>query len=111
MATDLQYERETTIVFNEAEDKARVWSASPIFHRRMAKYGILPTKTSERERGEQSCWYEVPRSWVKVKPKVQREITLEQRERMSRLASERFKGKARAETKGNPLSGTTGEPC
>jgi len=68
MPTDIQYERETTIVFNEAEPKAYVWSASPLFQRKMKKCGIESHKEAEGERGRTSCWYLVPKTWVKVKP-------------------------------------------
>jgi hypothetical protein len=77
--SDLQYERETTIVFNEEENEAMVWSASPSFQRRMRKLGVEPYKTAQRERGEQSCWYKVPKTWVKLSPPRHMVLSDEQR--------------------------------
>ena len=88
--SDLKLERETTIVFNEAEDEAMVWSASPSFHRKMQKLAIEPYKTATRERGEQSCWYHIPRVWVRISRPIQRQLTEEQRQKMAETARRVF---------------------
>lgn len=88
--SDLKVEQETTIVFNEAEELAVIWSASPSFQRKMTKAGITPTKTAPRERGAISAWYEVPRKWVRVKKPIQRILSEEQRKEMSERAKVRF---------------------
>ena len=88
--TDINLERETTIVFNEAEDHASLWSASPLFQRKMERLGIAPTRIAERERGQISCWYEVPRSWIKVKLPIRRQLTEEQRNKMADTARRTF---------------------
>jgi hypothetical protein len=57
-------ERETTIIYNEAEDHALLWSASPIFRRRMQKLGIEPYKTAQGADGtdtEGSAYFRVPK--------------------------------------------------
>lgn len=42
-------EMETTIVFNQEEDVAMVWSASPIFQRKMERIGIEHYKAGKRD--------------------------------------------------------------
>jgi hypothetical protein len=54
-------ERETTIVYNEQQKTAVIWSASSVLQRRMEKLDVKPQK----KLGE-GCWYEVPKSWIKV---------------------------------------------
>ncbi len=88
--SDLKLEQETTIVFNEAEPLAQIWSASRSFQRRMEKAGIPPTKTAPRERGALSAWYEVPRKWIRVRPPIVKQITEEQRKDMAERARVRF---------------------
>ena len=90
MPTDLQLEQETTIAFNEGEGEAEVWSASPSFQRKMKKLGVEPYKTAGRERGQQSCWYRVPRRWIRIKPPIQRQLTEEQRQAMADRARSTF---------------------
>ena len=91
--SDLKIERETTIVFNEAEDAAMIWSASPRFQRAMGKIGVEPYKTAGRERGEQSCWYKVPREWIHVRKPKQRQLSPEQRQNMADRARSMFRKK------------------
>ena len=90
MPTDLQLEQETTITFNDGEDEAFLWSASPTFQRRMKKLGVEPYKVAVRERGQQSCWYKVPKGWIRVKPPMQRQLTEEQRRKMADTARRTF---------------------
>lgn len=87
---DIRLERETTIVFNEAEDLASVWSASPVFQRRMARLGVQPSESAARERGIVSCWYNVPRSWIRIRPPIQRQLTEEMRLKMAETARRTF---------------------
>jgi predicted secreted protein len=62
-------ERETTITFNEAEDTATVWTASPVVHRRLAKRGIMPMQESQgASPGEASWSYQLPKKWVRIYP-------------------------------------------
>ena len=69
---DIQYERETTITFNDGEDEAAIWSAQPKFQRKMGKLGVSVLKSSSGDRGRVSHWYRVPKSWIKVKPPITR---------------------------------------
>lgn len=71
-------EHETTIVFNEGEDTATVWSASPQFHRQMQRLGVEPSRVAPRTHGF-SAWYAVPKTWVKVGPPRTLSFTPEQR--------------------------------
>ena len=98
MPTDLQLEQETTIAFNEGEDNAEIWSASPVFQRRMKKLGVEPYKTTDRERGQQSCCYSVPRKWIRVKPPLQRQLTEEQKQAMADRARRTFTKKPLPQT-------------
>lgn len=77
--TTLRYERETTLVYNEEEDLAMVWSASPTFHRHMERIGVEPYKVDNRKDGERGCWYKVPKTWIIVRPPIRRTLTQEQR--------------------------------
>jgi len=85
--SDLLRERETTIVFNDDETTASLWSASPRFQKQMERLGISPTKTAQRD-GSVSCLYVVPRKWIKVrKSKIYSD---EQREKMASQAKASF---------------------
>jgi hypothetical protein len=64
-------ERETTITFNEESDEALVWSAAPVFQRKMAKMGFAPTATADDGNGGFSHWYRIPKSQVVMKAKRQ----------------------------------------
>ena len=99
--TDLQYERETTIVYNEAEDEAQIWSASPSFQRRMEKMGVTPTRTAERERGNVSAWYTVPRKWVVVRKPRTVHLSEERKEQMRQVAKRRFSPPQQSESSGS----------
>ena len=99
MPTDLQLEQETTIVFNEGEDTAEIWSASPSFQRKMTKIGVMPYKMASRERGQQSCWYTVSKRWIRVKPPLQRQLTDAQRQKMAETARRTFSKRLPPETK------------
>jgi hypothetical protein len=101
---DLRYEQETviesddaTIRFNQAESIAYVWSASPIFQRKMKKLGVEPTKTAPRERGWLSAWYEIPKIWVRIAKVKKRQFTEEQRQTMADRARRAFSKKTPAD--------------
>lgn len=100
--SDLKLEQETTIVFNEAEPHAMLWSASSSFQRKMDKLGLSPYKTAPRERGALSAWYKVPKSWVRIKLPIKKVLTEEQRLKMADTARSRFAGRKVAETKELP---------
>jgi hypothetical protein len=75
----LRQEKETTFVFNEEDKEASVWSASFIFQKKMAKLGIVPTRTDSRQDAV-SHWYIIPKKWIKIrKPRV---MTEKQRQKL-----------------------------
>lgn len=83
-------EQETTITYNAAEDTALVWSASPVFHRHMARLGISPFVVVKDEEGKvRSASYAVPKKWVKVrKPR-----TVSESQRQAMRENTRFRSK------------------
>ena len=68
-------ERETTIVFNDAEEKAMIWSASPNFQRRMAKLRIEPN-----QRDGEGRWYTADKKLFFPKKKSIQNLNQEERE-------------------------------
>lgn len=74
-------ERETTVSYNEEESVALVWSASPVFQRKMAKRGVEPYQRDDRE-DVAGLWYRVPKRWVKVSPPRNMQLSDEQRAKM-----------------------------
>lgn len=77
--TDLQLEQETTIAYNAAEDHALVWSTDSTFQRKMIKLGVQPIQVGKRSNGQESYWYRVPKTWIRIKPPVVQQLTDEQR--------------------------------
>ena len=57
------YERESIVLFNDAEDVATVYTCNKALQRRMAR---LKVKVKQVE-GE-GITYEVPKKWVKISP-------------------------------------------
>ena|SRR5213593_1013839 len=74
-------EQETSIVFNEAEEHALVWSASARFQRKMARLGVEPYQATP-----DGCWYRVLKTWITVRPPTHRQLSDEQRAAMSQRA-------------------------
>jgi len=63
---EIRQERETVIVFNEADTLASIWTFSESVYRRLKKQGYVPVEDSER-----SAKFEVPKKCVSIrKPKV-----------------------------------------
>lgn len=93
-------ERETTIVFNEEEGHALVWSASPVFQRRIEKLGVPAYKTESRgEAGvAESRYYKIPKPWVKIRlPHKTPDLTDEQRKARAEATRARFSKRASSE--------------
>lgn len=89
MATP-RIEQETTITWNEGEGDALVWSASPVFQRRMAKLGIQPYQVGQRD-GEESRAYRIPKKLVRINlPRKAPELTDEERKVRADALRERF---------------------
>lgn len=89
MIKDTFLEKETTIVFNEAEGTARIWTASSRFQRVMQKLKVEPTRLLQRKQGEKSCWYTIPKGWVKIRKPPQ--LTEEQRSKLVEQAKKIFR--------------------
>ena len=81
----IRLERETIIVFNDAEDTASIWTASETVYRHLRKRGYLPSEDNER-----SAKFEMSKSEIKL-PRPKRRMTEERRKAVGeRLKSARF---------------------
>ena len=69
-------ERETVIIFNEAEPDASIWTASETMYGKLLKLGYKPTEESDR-----SATFHVPKRLVAVRKT--RKITLAHRTRLA----------------------------
>jgi hypothetical protein len=58
-------ERETTITYNEYDDNAMVWSASPSVIKRLQKMGFQGDARGAKE----GRWFEVPKALVLIRKK------------------------------------------
>lgn len=105
---DKAYERETIITtdddstfrLNEEEATAEIWSASPAFQRRMAKLGVEAHKTDRRGK-TQSCWYKIPKAWIRIRKPTQYDLTPAQRAERAARAKNNFR---------HPVSGVAASP-
>jgi hypothetical protein len=82
-------ERETIITFNAAEDTAEVYTADPVYIRKLDKlceqfpdtYKFMAELSAKR--CKESKTYSMPKRLVKFRPPVTREISKEQREALA----------------------------
>ena len=58
-------ERETIIIYNEADPLASVWTASEPVYRKLKKQGYEPVEDLER-----SAWFKVPKKCVSVRKPI-----------------------------------------
>lgn len=56
-----RHERETTIVFNEEEPIATIWTASEQVYRRLKKNGYMPDSESDR-----SASFTIPKKQIRL---------------------------------------------
>ena len=86
----LRIERETALSFNEEEETALIWSASPLFQRKMERLRIEPYETNKRDGQpvEETRSYRLPKAWIRVRLPLK--LTEEQRKARSDQARERF---------------------
>ena len=82
------YERETIVLFNDAEDTATVYTCNKALQRRMTR---LKCKVKQTE-GE-GITYEIPKKWVKISPP--RKMSEEQK----KASSDRMKAMHKATVK------------
>ena len=93
MANLSNYEKETVIVFNEAEPEASVYTCNRRLQNKLNKLVGNNQDISVRDKDEESTTYIVPKKWIKVAPPRQVNYTDEQRAAMAeRLAAARGKG-------------------
>jgi len=74
-------ERETIINFNQAEDKAYIYTCDPKWCRHFQRIGVKPSKVHKGSTGAVYARdYEVPKKWVKSpKPPKRLKLSDEQR--------------------------------
>ena len=80
-------EKETTVVYNEQDELATVWTASTPVQRRLARFGLTGRPVGI------GLQFELPKRWVRIsKPRV---VSAEQREAMRQTAISHGFGKVR----------------
>ena len=104
-------ENETTIQMTEGEKTARVWSCQTGFHAKMKRLGIAPQRKAERNGASFSAWYEVPVSWVKIRPPKRMNFTDEQRKALGDRLQRRVLGQSHKQLQGQdaPISKNTAQ--
>ncbi len=91
--SDAQAESETVIRFSDEPDAVYIWSASRIFQRHMARLGVEPVATAQREENRESAWYRVPKSWVHIRKPRRDTMTAEQKAVRADRARRLFSGR------------------
>jgi len=71
-------ERETSIVWNEEEDKALIWTASEITYRKLKKLGYFPTEDRDR-----SASFVVPKRDIRMPKPKDEALSRRMKERMA----------------------------
>ena len=79
------YERETVILTNDEEKTAQVTSCQKGVWTRMEKLGIKPDREETLDGEVVTKFFTVPKSWIKINPPKQVEMTEEQRKKKSDL--------------------------
>lgn len=75
------FERETIIIFNEAEPNAVIQVHNNRIRRRLEQIEAeRPDEVSHDHNGD----FVIPKGWIKINPSHKRELTDEQREQMGR---------------------------
>lgn len=74
------YERETIINYNQAEKEANVNTYDPALIRKLDKLAEERDDIIKNRAGD----YTFPKSWIKVRPPIKRNMTEEQRAALSR---------------------------
>lgn len=79
-------ERETVVQYDDAGPLARVFTC----HRRLAasllRRGVRPVRENRRDGRVESWSFEVPKSWITVRPPRRLRLTAEQRQALSERA-------------------------
>ncbi len=95
----IRQERETVIVFNEADDSASIWTASERVYRRLKKQGYEPVKDTER-----SARFEIPKKCVSIRKPISTS-----NKQLKALERARTKAKNRSSQDPLKLQGQNGE--
>ena len=61
-------ERETTIVYLQADDIAQIGTADIRLIHRLTRLGVKPDRTTSEDGRVTGAEYTVPRSWVRISP-------------------------------------------
>lgn len=85
------YERETIINFNEAEDTASVYTHNKALRRKLeqlAQERPEECRLFKVSRGDQAVEYYIPKAWIKIRPT--RQLSEEEREQRRAAAKANF---------------------
>lgn len=86
------YEKETIIIYNQADDTASVFTYHTTLQNKLNGLVGKNPDIKITDQGEEWVRYEVPKSWIKVNPPRKRDMTEEQRAAAAeRLANARKK--------------------
>lgn len=83
-----RYEKETIILYNEGEQLATVDTCNPTLIKRMDKYCAQNHACTRIKKDEYGAKYTCPKGWVKVQ--MPRQLTDEQRQKLSSRAKRSF---------------------
>lgn len=72
-------EQETSVTFNESEDHAVVWTASPVTLRKFAKLGLQPVRVDSPT----AKAFHVPRNWIAIRAPKKMNMTPEKRQALA----------------------------
>jgi hypothetical protein len=84
------YERETTINFNEAEDTATVDTCNTRMLNQLNKFSASNPLCTLVRTDQYGGMYKIPKTWIKVRPP--RELSDEERSKLSERAKSNFHG-------------------
>ena len=92
MANLSSYERESIIIFNEAEATSFVYTCNRKLQNKLNKLLGTNSNITKLREDDESATYRVPKNWIKISPPRQVNYTDEQRAAMAeRLAAAREK--------------------
>ena len=83
-----KYEKETIIVFNEAEQNATLETANESLKNRLDRFCAEDERISLTKTNDCFKTYNLPKKWIKVK--MPKKISAEERQKMADTARERF---------------------
>lgn len=81
-------ERETILLFNEAEQTATIETCNRHIQNQLDSYCSISPDIYREKKGEYASRYICPKSWIKVR--MPRQLSTEQRQKMALRASQNF---------------------